>query len=53
MQTIGGLVAIVSLAITLFGGKPENKPLLKYALTFGGFAFLLLALLACCFRLPM
>ena len=46
MQTIGGLVAIVSLAITLLGGKPENRQLLKYALTFGGFAFLLLALLA-------
>ena len=46
MQTIGGLVAIVSLAITLLGGKPENKPMLKYALTFGGSSFLLLALLA-------
>jgi hypothetical protein len=46
MQTIGGLVAIVSLAITLLSGKTESRPLLKYALTFGGCAFLLLALLA-------
>src|ERR1700681_4907413 len=46
MQTIGGVAAIISLFVGLLGGKPENRPLLKYALIFGGLAFLVLARLA-------
>jgi hypothetical protein len=46
MQTIGGVAAIISLFVGLLGGKPENKPLLKYALIFGGLSFLVLARLA-------